>query len=376
MHLTATRVVLLLLLWCAARLGRSEYFVPTCERTLSRPLIAGQEHSLVHFVLLYPNGVRRRSLCGVESAVRVGIDSPIRQPVTLVVWVYNCTRFISQHGELVSRLWNLANSPSHRRVAVRVIDLNVDEVLRGTPLGAFYADRRRGRGKYDRFNRVNALRLALVHRHGGLYTDLDMFFRRDPSTITMDFLPLMEDWHRGEERGLAVNSAPFQFRQPGHPLLKYMMKNFTANYKGGRFGYQGPKLFTRSARHFCPRMVFRAQKQSPPPVQAIWCTSVRFMPMSEVSPIGWRNATGYLASRGTRPTETLAAIDKVTGAFIHYFEHIVAKDDKETKLCVSNLDLYGATPLYHLRQRYCPLVHGEMLSHRNVSPAVAHRHIC
>ncbi|GJN26935.1 hypothetical protein PR202_gb14902 [Eleusine coracana subsp. coracana] len=138
------------------------------------------------------------------------------------------------------------------RVAAATPDLAY--LLRGTPAEAWLAAARRGGVSPGSIplgqNLSNLLRLALLHRYGGVYLDADVL------VLTSFFSPnggggglphnavgaQAADAATGGWRRL--NNAVMAF-DAAHPALREFMAEFAATFDGSRWGHNGPYLVSR-----------------------------------------------------------------------------------------------------------------------------------
>lgn len=330
-----------------------------------------EPQTLVHFIFNYPAGVPTRCMCGVENMVRAlaAVDSRAA-PASVLVWAVSSSRVMGDHAGLLENVRALARrARPWRQIGVHVVDIHAKALWAHTPLERFYAEPR-DLGTFDKWNRVNALRLAIVHRYGGMYLDADIFIRQDVSRLA-DFFAL-QSIH--SQKSLNVNSAPFQLRRPGHPFTTAAMLDFVANYNGSRWGQQGPMLWTRVIKAHCPQL-------SPPKGRnAIlaarthrgWCDSVTFLPAAAVGIVSWR-AIRSLVTPGHLAHKALGKVlNRSKPVFVHFWDHLL-RQDEERMLSggAAGLQRYRRTALGQLRAIHCPATMRELERRATEAPAVA-----
>ena len=155
---------------------------------------------------------------------------------------------------------------------VRVIRFRVKQLLKGTPAEAWLSrlDEWK-RGPYYYSHLTDALRLALLFRHGGVYLDTDVILTRplfpwvDPNYFSHTYSkstppppppeklrPLRDSATVGLETYAAprtglptLNGAVMVFDLPGSRFLWNCMHEFARNYYADRWSWNGPELLTR-----------------------------------------------------------------------------------------------------------------------------------
>ncbi|KAJ7542199.1 hypothetical protein O6H91_10G094100 [Diphasiastrum complanatum] len=87
-------------------------------------------------------------------------------------------------------------------------------------------------------NLSNLLRLVILYKFGGIYVDTDVIALRDFSTLSNSIGAQSADafghWSR-------LNNAVLIFDK-SHPILLQLIRSFTSNFNGGRWGHNGPYL--------------------------------------------------------------------------------------------------------------------------------------
>ncbi|KAG8461473.1 hypothetical protein KFE25_001077 [Diacronema lutheri] len=336
--------------------------------------------SLVHFVALYPAGVRIGSLCAIESYARMATAAHPRQAGggghNVVLWVLNRTQVLKDHHQVLAGLAvDVAKANAQRGDAswfqLTIAETSYEHIFAGTSLGTFYATRTRASlGTFGNQNRANAARLALVSKHGGLYVDNDIVFLRDTAHLQKaNFVAL--------ESGCQLNNSPFQFAARGSPFLKRLMDKFVERYRGSTWGAQGPRLFSRKVMQVCPVTFARASGCNITHFLASvgsarvddepWCQDLHVFTQKDFAPIHWGNKAAFLApDDGTysaaadnlpRPMcENTRLVARAQGAFqIHLYHSQLTKP--EAALCKRDMRRYLRSSISRLRACMCPRVH-------------------
>eukprot|EP00928_Gymnodinium_smaydae_P096814 TRINITY_DN8628_c0_g1_i3.p1 TRINITY_DN8628_c0_g1~~TRINITY_DN8628_c0_g1_i3.p1 ORF type:complete len:217 (+),score=38.39 TRINITY_DN8628_c0_g1_i3:192-842(+) len=116
-----------------------------------------------------------------------------------------------------------------------------EDLFKGTPLASWYT---KGKWKigHTTENLSNAARLALLYKYGGAYFDLDMIsvapLPPDGSCGGMGFQSTDQNF------SMAINGAALMFPK-GSEFLQDIMINFVEEFRGDKWGQNGPCLMTR-----------------------------------------------------------------------------------------------------------------------------------
>lgn len=149
-----------------------------------------------------------------------------------------------------SSLHMLVNVPKATYVGCLLLKpLDIQAGLQGTPLAPWWNPSRMSE-PFILNNIANALRLATLYSHGGLYFDTDIIHL---SPVSLENFLARQDAH-------AINNAAMGFRQ-GHPLVNDAMKLFVKDYNGFAWANQGPVLLTKlcGLSHKCPEVTILDQ---------------------------------------------------------------------------------------------------------------------
>lgn len=304
-----------------------------------------EPNQVFHFILNFEDPPTR-ALCAVESCLRAlagdGRSLPVQSSVMVLVW--NAGLSVLRHCELLEELARFSTNVTSRVIEFLVVDFVFADLVVSTPLEPLYAGGR-NLGKFDRFNRVNALRLVICAKFSGCYADTDVLFVADPSHLG-DFVSLQtrvwEPWVP------LINSAPFAFRKRYHPFLLRMMENFVGHYDGDTWGEQGPHLWSRVFSQHCG-----LEAASP----SAWCRHISFLPASRVSAISWNVSWKFLLPKLQFTRRMWKSVMQRDPLFVHFWDHFLAA--KESTLIAGTT--YKHTLLGRLRRTFCPAVHRRMV---------------
>ena len=100
----------------------------------------------------------------------------------------------------------------------------------------------------------DAIRIALIHKYGGWYSDLDMVFLKPinhlRNVLGSDSFQIHELKRNPDYLGTKVSNAIFQFDTQHHPFLKKCLDKF-AQVFDGTWGSGGPTLFQLVLNQMC-----------------------------------------------------------------------------------------------------------------------------
>ncbi|KAJ3330747.1 Lactosylceramide 4-alpha-galactosyltransferase [Blyttiomyces sp. JEL0837] len=221
----------------------------TSQLTPAKKIISIPLPNKIHFIHFNKYFRSPRHLCGVESAARHNPNH------TVTLHVMNPDSVESEIS-----LWrrHLPPSISDR---VKITRVNYSNSFEGTPLEPWWKSKRWTQSHWIPQNLGNALRMALLWDHGGVYMDLDVVSMRglgDKAKVGLNG----GGWWAGRERetdGL-INNAVLGFPRH-HAFLWSAMKEFVDKFDGWTWGSNGPYRITRSYIKLCE---FRLQDKVHP----------------------------------------------------------------------------------------------------------------
>ena len=134
---------------------------------------------------------------------------------------------------------------------VRVERYNLTELAAGTEVEGLVASGRVAGSRYRYAHESDLVRIVILSKLGGAYTDTDMLFLRpmDDHVLGLPALGL-ETNARGvhqfhDPASARLNNAFINFPLPGHPFLACMMANIAPGYDPDEWAAIGPDLVTR-----------------------------------------------------------------------------------------------------------------------------------
>ncbi|GMN50843.1 hypothetical protein TIFTF001_019998 [Ficus carica] len=121
-----------------------------------------------------------------------------------------------------------------------------DSVFRNTPAESWFKDLKKGNVNPGEIslgqNLSNLLRLCLLYKFGGIYTDTDMIFVNSFSKLRNVIGAQTVDLETGSWSRL--NNAVLVFNK-NHPLLLRFIQEFSLTFDGNKWGHNGPYLVSR-----------------------------------------------------------------------------------------------------------------------------------
>lgn len=193
---------------------------------------------LFHFILFYEN-IPSSSYCTVESLYHVLQVAGSSNKTKIILWTKNESFHDNIRFLLGAVVCKAMDEPCETALGSNVvlINSNFDSIIKDTPFVQLFSfPQQKPLGIFANQNKANAMRLALVYKYGGCYSDVDfIFFGGDPAKMRRG---------AGEEEKGIINNAMFKF-DAREPVVKYLMQEFVDGYNGDKWGHQGPRLFTR-----------------------------------------------------------------------------------------------------------------------------------
>ncbi|KAJ2992391.1 Lactosylceramide 4-alpha-galactosyltransferase [Globomyces sp. JEL0801] len=162
------------------------------------------------------------------------------------------TEIYTRHPE------SLDEFPKEFKHLMSIKFLNHQELMSETPLEAWYEKGEWESNNLKSFDLADAVRLAIIYKFGGIYSDLDiiLFNRKVLETKNKMAHQHIDPWH-----GHQINSNFLDF-EPKHPFVWMMMEYFVDTYElNHHWGSTGPAV-TTGALLKClhnPEMIHKCQ---------------------------------------------------------------------------------------------------------------------
>lgn len=157
---------------------------------------------------------------------------------------------------------------------VAVISLDNDKYFSGSPFQSWYE---KGEWRQSRFRIAHLsdyIRLVSLHRHGGLYMDLDYVVLKPLDEKLLHNVLLVE----GND-GQQLNNGVMHF-EPGHRLVNELIQYLAAEYDPEDYYLHGPTALTNIYIRLCSNGTGRMKKKSP------MCPDVSLLSYKHFCPIG------------------------------------------------------------------------------------------
>ncbi|KAM9315810.1 alpha-1,4-N-acetylglucosaminyltransferase-like [Gastrophryne carolinensis] len=175
-------------------------------------------------------------LCAVESAARVYPDRPV------AFFMKGLGEIITEEEEKRAR----KHFPTLLAYDnIYLFPLRAAELFKYTPFWPWYKKINPKKEKYWTHVFSDACRFAMMWKYGGIYMDTDVISLR----------PIPEDHFVAAESYRTTSSSVFGL-PPFHSWTWEFMENFVTEYKGEKWGHQGPGVFTRVVKKLCGEMTF------------------------------------------------------------------------------------------------------------------------
>jgi hypothetical protein len=171
---------------------------------------------------------RLRDLCSIESAAKNNPTSEI------LVFSINA---------VMSNLFLLEKYKN-----IRFKQLNLSQLFQNTVMHEFWFQNKISKAQapyYREAHLGDALRLHLLHKYGGFYSDLDTITLKDLSVLKLNGASYI--YERNGDLGIANGMLRFK---KNHPFLLQCLENFAKNYNGERWT-NGPQIIYEELLKYC-----------------------------------------------------------------------------------------------------------------------------
>ncbi|KAM8953221.1 alpha-1,4-N-acetylglucosaminyltransferase-like [Pelodytes ibericus] len=263
-------------------------------------------------------------LCAIESAARVYHDRP-------VVFFMKGLAETDTDDDVTKTRMRFPTLSSFQNVYI--FPLNMEEVLKDTPLLSWYQMINLKKEPYWLNNFSNGCRLALIWNHGGVYMDTDV----------ISIQPIPDINFVGAQSSQMFNNAVFGL-SPHHNFTWNCMANFVKNYKGKVWGNQGPRLFTRVLKKSCDLPTFKTRKD-------FVCGDISLLHPQRYYPISWVAWKKYYQVWNTFPTFNES-----------YGLHLWNKMNRGHKTVAHG----NKTLVDHLYEQYCPTTYRTVVRNESI----------
>eukprot|EP00094_Tigriopus_californicus_P007157 TCALIF_06890-PA protein Name:"Similar to uvssa UV-stimulated scaffold protein A (Danio rerio)" AED:0.18 eAED:0.18 QI:313/0.75/0.2/1/1/1/5/0/946 len=280
--------------------------------------------------------LQNRQCCAIESAVKHAGDLDV-----LVVMVADHLD-LSANNATRQLYQGLGNSGKlHFR------KVNVETIFQDTPLQEVFESGRLAASPHPIVHLSDALRLVLIEKFGGWYSDLDIIFLDKvhdmENVIGSDQLSRVQQQRDPNALGDVVSNAIFHF-EAGHPIIKLAVQAFSRSFDG-KWSSGGPNLLNKVILFLCqsPRIDSdineKCEKMK---------VKVNVVKPYIFYPFGWFDAQDLVANLTEEEWIERFKASKVA----HFYQSSANRKSKMLKR-----RFYGkAYPgLLYLAQNYCPI---------------------
>ena len=205
----------------------------------------------------------------------------------------------------------------------------------------------------------DAIRIVLVHKYGGWYSDLDMVFLR-PFTATKDREPLnnvvaSDDLHYAQydipsqkyNFGKSVSNALFH-NDAEHVFLKSAIRQFESSFKNGVWGSSGPKVFTKALEDICNS---KTKPLNPKHYNRKYCSGMAVLRPRLFYPLDWFGAADLWTKHLDSYWESLFNQSYV----VHFYESSTKNLGMKAKVLRPNMYGREKPAFAFLGPKECPI---------------------
>ncbi|XP_068201829.1 lactosylceramide 4-alpha-galactosyltransferase-like [Palaemon carinicauda] len=264
-----------------------------------------------------------RTWCSVESWASQHPDK--------IVWFILVSPFIND-GFRVSQ--SLLSQYSN----IRVVTSDLEETFKETPLwDLFNSDKWLKKTSWPESNLSNMVRGALVWKWGGIYSDTDSICIRSTSKIANAV---------GMYEADKVNGAVL-IGQPRHKVYWMLMEYIKQNFRGDKWGVNGPHAITNVMYEFCNASTFEGIAKS-----GQGCGTMKVLSPEAFYPIPYGKNRAYTQARRTTNLSKLFKDSYV----LHFWNKLTKNTPVRPK---------GHSILYTAAKTFCPVTCKIATSHSN-----------
>ncbi|XP_063771608.1 alpha-1,4-N-acetylglucosaminyltransferase-like [Pseudophryne corroboree] len=258
-------------------------------------------------------------LCAIESAARVYPDRPV------VYFMKGLGDINTEEDEIRTRkqfptLASFAN--------VYFFPLRMEELFTDTPFLPWFKKVNPKKERYWTHVSSDACRFALIWKYGGIYMDTDVISIR----------PIPKD-HFVAAQSIDITSSSVFGLSACNNVTWEFMENFVQNYRGSKWGHQGPGVFTRVMKRMCGIQVFTSTYD-------VMCANINYLRPERFYPILYQSWEKYFEMWNYLPTFPNS-----------YALHLWNYMNSEGKTMVPGSN----TLVEHIYQQHCPSTYRAVL---------------
>ncbi|OCT78906.1 alpha-1,4-N-acetylglucosaminyltransferase [Xenopus laevis] len=265
-------------------------------------------------------------LCSIESAARVNPDRPV------AFFMKGLTDINSKEDEDRARMSYPTLLPYDN---IYFFPLTMNVLLNNTPLMHWYQKVNPKSGEYRNPVILDACKLALIYKYGGIYMDTDIITLR----------PVPEQNFLAAEESQLSTTAVFAFDRHQMIILQFMQE-FVKSYDVTAWAQQGPFLFTRILNQFyCKVPPFKGKED-------LKCGTILFLNTERFFPISRLEWKRFFEVKEKHPTFN-------NSYALNTFSYA---NRKENTMMVPGSN----TLMEHIYKKHCPITYHAVLEKKTL----------
>ncbi|KAL1497875.1 hypothetical protein ABEB36_008761 [Hypothenemus hampei] len=178
--------------------------------------------------------ITARQACAVESAARMNPDHEV------YLLYASPGKFVFENSEsdrFIQELMKYSN--------VNIFHVDLSEYFKGSPIEDLWANGKLRQSKYAQSHTSDALRFLTLWKYGGIYLDLDVIVIKNLNQLSTDFSGVESD------KAVAAGILGFNHTGKGHEFAASCLGDLKYNFKGYKWGWNGPGTITRLLKKLC-----------------------------------------------------------------------------------------------------------------------------
>jgi len=236
-----------------------------------------------------------------------------------------------------------------------ILHINPIDFAKGTPLEDFFEGLALRDSSYRIVHTADALRLLVIARYGGFYSDTDVVFIKSVAELRNVIASDQEVEERRNSEGHlivgdTVTNALFHFSR-GNPIVEMALERFTSTYQGHAWAAAGPDLLQKCLLTLCgfpPNTGHKDVLMTRERFSREQCGGIQVLEPSSFYPAAWMQQSKLTEGRTKKDWEKMF---ERTYA-VHFF-HTSSHNHQKIK----RPKFYGARkPAYlYLALQHCPI---------------------
>ncbi|XP_046735357.1 lactosylceramide 4-alpha-galactosyltransferase-like [Diprion similis] len=257
-----------------------------------------------------------RQACAVESAAKMN------PRMTVYLLYVSPVKFSNASKKIVRQLTSYEN--------VRIRHISMERYTKGTPLEKWYATDIIKSSRWPRSHMSDILRYLTLWKYGGIYLDLDVVVTS--SLEKLKNFAGAENWEY-----VAAGVLGFEKSGLGRRMADACLRDLKTNFRGDKWGNNGPGVITRSLQKLCATKYARDMTTDR-------CHGFNVYPPSTFYPIYYEKWKRYFEETDRNATFKLLE----DSLLIHVWNNL----SKNEKIVVGSQAPYAL-----IAQKHCPKVY-------------------